>query len=223
MTIFRRMQDILSANLNDLVDQFENPEQMLRQAIREMEAALGRALERAAQVIATQKLLARQRDDQLQREAQWRSRAETAVGRKNDELARTALRRAREHQALASALDEQHAAAEETARKLRRQIDTMRVRLSDARLKFESLAARVHAAEASQQMFATGQAFDNGSAASQRFQRLSERLERREATAEAWMELHSEAAADEQADEIDDTDIELELARIKQMAGDAAK
>ena len=222
MTIFRRMQDILSANLNDLVDQFENPEQMLRQAIREMEAALGRALERAAQVIATQKLLARQRDEQSQREAHWRSRAESAVACKNDELARTALRRAREHQALAAALDEQHAAAEETARKLRRQIDTMRVRLSDARLKFESLSARVHAAEASQQMFAAGESFDDLGATSQRFQRLSERLERREATAEAWMELHSAPAADEQANELDDAEIERELARIKQTA-DAAK
>jgi phage shock protein A len=219
MTIFRRMQDILSANLNDLVDQFENPEQMLRQAIREMEAALGRALERAAQVIATQKLLARQRDEQLQREAQWRSRAEAAVGRKNDELARTALRRAREHQTLAAALDEQHATAEETARKLRRQIDTMRVRLSDARLKFETLSARVHAAEASQQMCMAADACT----ASQRFRRLSERLERREATAEAWMELHTESAAEEQADDIDDEEIETELARMKQTASEAAK
>ncbi len=36
MRLFKRIGDIISANLNDLTDHFEDPEAMLRQAIREM-------------------------------------------------------------------------------------------------------------------------------------------------------------------------------------------
>jgi phage shock protein A len=57
MGIFRRFTDILSANLNDLIDRFEDPEKALRQAIREMEQAVTDALNSAAKVIANERLL----------------------------------------------------------------------------------------------------------------------------------------------------------------------
>ena len=40
MGIFHRVSDIISANINDLVDRFEDPERMLRQAIREMQESI---------------------------------------------------------------------------------------------------------------------------------------------------------------------------------------
>ena len=58
MGLFRRFGDILSANLNDLVDRFEDPEKMLRQAIREMEQAVASGLNSAAKVVANERLLA---------------------------------------------------------------------------------------------------------------------------------------------------------------------
>ena len=60
MGLFRRFGDIVSANLNDLVNHFEDPEKMLRQAIREMEEAVASALNEAAKVVANEKLLAKQ-------------------------------------------------------------------------------------------------------------------------------------------------------------------
>ena len=49
MKLFHRVGYILSANLNDLVDRCENPEQMLRQAVREMETSFTQLMEAAAQ------------------------------------------------------------------------------------------------------------------------------------------------------------------------------
>ena len=40
MRLFQRIGDIIAANLNDLVDRFEDPEVMLKQAIREMETMI---------------------------------------------------------------------------------------------------------------------------------------------------------------------------------------
>jgi phage shock protein A len=36
--IFKRISDVLAANLNDLIDRVEDPERMVKQIIREMEA-----------------------------------------------------------------------------------------------------------------------------------------------------------------------------------------
>ena len=40
MGVFKRISDIISANLNDLTEGFEDPERMLKQAVREMEETI---------------------------------------------------------------------------------------------------------------------------------------------------------------------------------------
>jgi phage shock protein A len=59
MRLFRRVGDIIAANLNELVDRFEDPEVMLKQAIREMETMIEVATGAAARAIAGERLLAR--------------------------------------------------------------------------------------------------------------------------------------------------------------------
>ncbi|MEX0715394.1 MAG: PspA/IM30 family protein, partial [Planctomycetaceae bacterium] len=62
MRIFARISDIISANLNDVIDRFEDPEAMLKQAVREMEQALDSTTDAAAKAIASERLLVRQLD-----------------------------------------------------------------------------------------------------------------------------------------------------------------
>ena len=40
MKLLSRVSELVTANLNDLIDQCEDPEKMLRQAVREMEACV---------------------------------------------------------------------------------------------------------------------------------------------------------------------------------------
>ena len=61
MGIFARVSDIISANLNDMVERFESPETMLRQAIREMDAAIARTMEATARAIADERLIEHER------------------------------------------------------------------------------------------------------------------------------------------------------------------
>jgi phage shock protein A len=75
MSIFKRIQDIVSANLNDLIEGYEHPEQMLRQAIREMEEAIHRAQPDAARAIANEKTIAKELVSNEARSATWHSRA----------------------------------------------------------------------------------------------------------------------------------------------------
>ena len=50
-TSAKRISDIISANLNDLVEEYEDAEQMLRQAIREMEEAIRKIRQRPAPAV----------------------------------------------------------------------------------------------------------------------------------------------------------------------------
>ena len=62
MGLFKRVSDIISANLNDLIERFEDPEKMLNQVISEMETAIGKELyERAAELRDAIKLLKAQK------------------------------------------------------------------------------------------------------------------------------------------------------------------
>ena len=53
MGIYHRFSDLITANFNDLIDRLEDPEKMLRQAIREMESSLEEATAATARAIAS--------------------------------------------------------------------------------------------------------------------------------------------------------------------------
>src|SRR6478752_2935767 len=87
MGLLKRMSGLVTANLNDLIDQCENPEKMLRQAVRDMETALGQLMDGAARAIAHHKLLARQLSEQHDAIARCTKQAEVAVARGDDDAA----------------------------------------------------------------------------------------------------------------------------------------
>lgn len=90
MGIFKRMQDIISANLNDMVEDFEDPELMLRQAIREMEEAINKAKPDVAKAMANQKTTAKELANNEKQVEVWGERASLAVSEGDDALARKA-------------------------------------------------------------------------------------------------------------------------------------
>ena len=126
MRLFQRIGDIIAANLNDLVDRFEDPEVMLKQAIREMETMIETATGAAARAIAGERLLAKDLSGHEGKALRWHARAEKAVLQTDDDLARQAITRAHEHEAVAEALREQRSWAGQTAQALRGQVAAMR-------------------------------------------------------------------------------------------------
>ncbi len=88
MGVFQRIADIISANLTDLTEQFENPELMLKQVIREMETSINEVTEQTAKAMANEKTIGRELDRNRQQAAEWRDRATKAVDSGDDDLAR---------------------------------------------------------------------------------------------------------------------------------------
>lgn len=188
MGIFRRAGDIVAANLNDLIDHFEDPDKMLRQAVREMDATIDSASTAAAKSLAAEKLLARELARNERQAADWQGRAAAAVQAGDDDLAKRALLRRREHDSLVGALREQQAAAVEANGRLRRQLEAMHAKRAEAARKLATLSARHSVAQARRRLHAAG-AGARDSVAFNRFERLSEKIETAEAEADAIAEL----------------------------------
>ena len=213
MPIFRRIADILSANVNDLIDRFEDPESMLRQAVREMETAVEQTMNAAAKSIASERLLARQLEEHRRQSGQCHERAKAAVDRQDDAAARAALSAKAGHDKLAAALADQLTSAGKHNARLRRQLDALRVRLAEARQTMHVYIARNRAAQAQRQLATDVVRVDYATDAMSRFDRVRGRIERSEAEAQAYVELTGDFAVE--GDE-SDADLDLQLAALKQ-------
>jgi len=219
MRLFQRIGDIIAANLNDLVDRFEDPEVMLKQAIREMETMIETATGGAARAIAGERLLARDLADHERKALLWKSRAEKAVLQGDDDLARRAIARAHEHEAMAEALLEQRKSAERTVHALRSQVSAMRAKQAEARRKLESLSARRQLAESGRALRGMAVESSHKTNGFARFDRMHRQIEQAEAEADALGELYqgaewtleAEAESNEQARRV-----EAVLAEIKE-------
>ena len=91
MGIFTRFRDIISSNINAMLDKAEDPEKLIRLMIREMEDTLVEIKSACAGVMAGGKKIKRQLDGLGTRAQYWEEKAELAVNKGRDDLAREAL------------------------------------------------------------------------------------------------------------------------------------
>ena len=95
MGIFTRFRDIVSANINAMLDRAEDPEKLIRLMIREMEDTLIEIKASCAGVMAAGKKAGRQLDEVRNRITYWEEKAPLAVRKGRDDLAREALKEKR--------------------------------------------------------------------------------------------------------------------------------
>jgi phage shock protein A len=91
MGIFTRFRDIISSNINAILDKAEDPEKLIKLMIREMEDTLVEIKAACAGAMASSKKVQRQLDTLHERIRYWEEKAEIAVKKGRDDLAREAL------------------------------------------------------------------------------------------------------------------------------------
>lgn len=207
MPIFQRITDIISANLNELVDRFEDPTAMLKQAVREVERSVDQTMQAAAQAIAHERLLERELAHRRQRVDRLRESAGDALRRDDEPTARRALAERSRLQLLISALDDQLATAHCESEILRRQTQALRLRLAEARQMQRLYVARSRAADSRRSLVRGTIPVASATSTFERFDRACEAIELREAESAAYAEL----AGDLFLDVPDETDQQVEL------------
>ena len=190
--LFKRISDVIAANLNDLVDRVEDPERMIKQLIREMEENINSAREGVVDALASEKQLAKELDSQRRQAEEWHGRARRALEAGNEALAREALLRKKEHDGIVANLETSWESARRTGDRLKAQLRALEAKLEEARLKKGSLVARQRAAQAREQMDRVSDRFQTGLDLDHSFGRMTDKVGEMEARMEARAELYGE-------------------------------
>ena len=183
MGIFTRFKDIVSANLNAMLDRAEDPEKMIRLMIREMEETLVELKASCAGLMADTQRVRRELELMLERSEVWENRALLAVDKGRDDLAREALLEKGRFDSRAENLQDEAQRFENLVEQARQDIETLEEKLALAKEKQRLLVQR-HV-RASDKLRAEGEVRRTaGLDAIRRFEEFEQRIERMEAEAE---------------------------------------
>jgi len=188
MALLERVSTLIRANLNDLVDQAEHPEKMIKQVILDMQNQLMQVKTQVALAIADQHILEKKCKENQEREADWMRKAEMAVTKKQDDLARAALDRALSCKQMAAGFEQQVADQKTEVENLRQALHKLDQKLAEAEAKSDLLIAQHRRARAlSRASDARMAAGDRGNAAT--FDRMKRKVQSAEALSHAKSEL----------------------------------
>lgn len=183
MGIFTRFRDIVSANINAMLDKAEDPEKLIKLMIREMEDTLIEIKASCAGVMANKKRVQRQLDETRSREMKWQERAELAVNKGRDDLAREALVEKRRYGDRASALDKELIEFDAMVEQYQDDIRQLEEKLGSARERQRVLVQRhIHATRKKRAQEEIRRI--DSSDAIFKFEELENRIERMEAEAD---------------------------------------
>jgi phage shock protein A len=193
MGIFGRIADIFKANVNDALDKMEDPEKMIKQMVIEMQEAIAKATSGLATAMAQEKKLERDFNAYVEQGKSWEQKAMTALNAGNEDLARQALAKKAEADQQAKQYEQMYIQARDTAAKLKSQVEGLKAKLNEAKMKESTLIARNQSAIAQKQIAKQVGNFDAGSTFA-KFDKWEEKILKNEAEAQAFTELGADSS-----------------------------
>lgn len=142
MALITRISRLFKADFHAVLDQIEEPEQLLRQAIRDMEDDLAQAEQRTALCAHDQDALAARRSELESAIADIDTELDLCFESGKDDLARGLVRKKLEAERLTKRLDSKCAANEQYLAEQRRLLDENTATLESLRQKAELLSQR---------------------------------------------------------------------------------
>jgi phage shock protein A len=193
MGIFKRLSDVVKANINDLISKAENPEKMLNQMIIDMNEHLIESKKGVASSIADEKRLERQMKENMTKAQDWEKKAMIALKAGKEDLAKQALLRKQEYTNYYNELKPQWEAQHAAVTKLKDSLKALQQKIEEAQRKKNILIARAKRAETTKKIQQTMGSMKNNNAFDV-FDRMSEKVEKLESEADALAELEDMSA-----------------------------
>jgi phage shock protein A len=214
MGIFTRFRDIISSNINAMLDRAEDPEKLIKLMIREMEDTLVEIKAACAGAMAGSKKAQRQLETLNSRTQYWEEKAELAVTKGRDDLAREALVEKRRYTRRKQDLDNEMTDHENLIAQYQDDIRQLEEKLKSARDKQRILVQRhIHAAKKKRAQEEIRRI--DSSDAIMKFDELENRIERMESEADL-VNFAKKSSLEEELDRLSvDEEIEEELQAMK--------
>ena len=226
MGVIQRFKDIMSANINAMLDKAENPEKMIDQYMRNLEDDLGKVKAETASVMAEEARAKRAYDEALAEVEKYQKYAEKAVAAGNDNDARVFLQSKKTAQSKLEGLKLTYDTAAANAQKMRQMHDKLVKDISALEAKRAAIKATVKAAKAQERINKVGSSVVGANNSMEAFNRMEAKANKMLDEANAMAELNSSA---EEADinslaakydeEPANTAVDDELAALKAQMG----
>jgi len=222
MGIIERIKTIIKANINDMLSKAEDPELILNQLIEDMRGTYKEARAQTTVALADENMLKAKYEKEKSEVVHWQERAELALRSSREDLAREALARKLEHERLMVEyevqLNKQHTATEALISGL----SALEKKIEEAKRRKDLLIAKAKRAEAAQTINATLADMGDESAFDE-FERMEEKVDKIEATAEAegkMAELDaSTVKLEDEFAKLGHSDVDTELKALKAKLG----
>ena len=213
-----RVMRLVRANVNDLIDQAEDPEKMIDQILREMNESLVMARAQVASMIAQEKELELEVQETRKLAGEWGKKAERAVQAGKDDLAREALRRKRDNEENSAIYAEQLGVQKQAVAKLKDQLRQLEAKYQTTLGSRDSLVARQRRARSQRQVAEAIVVFTPLDPSSE-LDRMERKIRSEEAHAMAALEV-GEESFDSQFEALEaESDVEDELEALKASLG----
>lgn len=214
MGIFTRVRDIISANINTMLESAEDPEKLIKMMVREMEDTLVEVKASCAGAMATRKKIQRELEECKVRAEDWGAKAQLALDKNREDLAREALIEKRRYAERTETLESEATQCAELIEHYQNDISQLEDKLSGAREKRRILVQRHVRAQGKMRAEQNIRRFDTAEAM-QRFDSFEDRINRMEADADL-VNYGRKPSLDEEFRRLEgDESIEKELAALK--------
>lgn len=192
MGILSRFSDIMSANINDMLDKMEDPAKQVDQALREAKESFAKVKAETAGVMATEKAAKREYDAAAETVAKYDAAARNALKAGNEGDARTLLAKKQEAEALAASAKSAYDAAHKNSEAIRQMHDKLASDIQTMEQARNSVKAKVAVAKTRDQINKTQAVVDSAQGATSAFARAQEKAQAMLDKSEAMSELNAD-------------------------------
>ncbi|NLZ80317.1 MAG: PspA/IM30 family protein [Clostridiales bacterium] len=226
MGIITRFKDIMSANINALLDKAEDPSKMIDQFLRNLESDLGRVKAETAAIMAEETRSKRMINEIEEEVEKLQKYAEKAVLAGNDEDAKRFLSQKKQASEKQINLKQAYDLAAANATKMRQMHDKLVGDISELNSRKDAIKAKLAVAKTQKRLNEIGSSIEGASDSLSAFDRMEAKADKMLDEANAMAELNSTSSAEdaigdlkEKYDSVDSADVEDELASLKAQMG----
>ena len=223
MGVLQRFSQIMSANINALLDKCEDPAKMIDQYLREMNENLAEVKSTTASLMAEEKRCQRDVDAITADKSKWEDVAKKALAAGNEEDAKKALANKLEIEGRLAVAEKTLATAKANTDKMQQMYNKLVSDISELKNRRALIKSQVSMAKATEKANEINDLADS-SEAMNAFGRMEDKAQRMLDEAMAKAELDAEPA-DESEDLLDkyagnsSADVDAELAKLKKEMG----
>ncbi|MBQ9157670.1 MAG: PspA/IM30 family protein [Eubacterium sp.] len=226
MGILKRFKDIMSSNVNAMLDKAEDPAKMVDQYIRDLESDLGKVKAETAAVMAEETRANRELKENEEEIAKMVTYAEKALMAGNEADAKVFLNKKAGLEAKKASLTQAAEAATNNAQQMRAMHDKLVKDIADLKERKQAIKSKMAVAKTQEKLNKIGSSYDSAQGKLSAFDRMEEKANQMMDQANAMAELNApkENSAEDLMGKYDeapaaDSAIDDELAAMKAKLG----